>query len=348
MASFDIFNNRAFSMSGLTNAIETVPHAPRMLGELKLFREVPIRTTVAWIEKKQGRLRVISTANRGTMKDVRSARPRTAIPFGVPHVPYFQDILADDIQNIRAFGSETELQAMGSYINEQLEGMRDDHEVTWEWHRVGALKGLILDADNSTVLYNLFTVFGLTQVVIPWYSTDAAYSSTLTTITRTIADKLGNETFSGVIAICGNAYFDAIVNHASIASAYDRWRDGQFFREQKLGPQWYGAAQNGFMFQNIMFINYRGTIGDVDFIPDNEAYFVPNGVRNLFQEVVAPGDFMETVNTRGRRLYAKQERMNYDKGVQLHTQSNCLAMCTRPDAIIKSTWAATNPSSSSA
>lgn len=338
MASIDIFSSNAFSMSNLTNALNLAPYKPQMLGGLGLFTEKPIRTTVAWIEKKGNRLSLLNTANRGTVKDVRSTKKRTAIPFEVPHVPYFQTVLADDIQNVRAFGSETELEAMGSYVNEQLEGMRDDHEVTHEFHRAGAVKGVIYDGDGTTVIYNLFTAFDLTQVSVNFDGANDSFAPTATSIIRTMADKLGGGTFSGILALCGNTYFDGVVGHTSMQAAYELWRNGEFLRNSYIGPAWYTAAASGFVFQNIMFVNYRGKIGDVSFIADTEAYYIPTGVPQLFQEVIAPGDFMETVNTLGRKLYAKQERIAFDKGVELHTQSNVLAMCTRPDAIIKSTY----------
>lgn len=348
MPSLDVFASNAFSMMSLTAAIETAPFKPRMLGELGLFNEAPIRTPTAFVEKKKGKLSLLRVANRGTVMDVKSVIPRTAVAFKVPHVPYFRTILADDVYGVRAFGSETELQAVGSLVNDELESMREDHEVTHEYHRVGALKGQILDADGTTVIYNLFTEFGLTQTVIPWYSTDASFLTTANTIIRTIANKLGSQIPKMIVAICGNSYFDAIVGHSTMVTAFDRWRDGEFRRVAHMGDAWYSAAANGFSYQNIMFLNYRGQIDDIVFIPDNEAYYYPLGIRNLFQEILAPADFMETVNTRGKKFYAKQERIAYDKGVQLHTQSNMLAMCTRPDLVVKSTWGATSPGSSSA
>lgn len=348
MVAMDVFQSNAFSMMSMTAAIETAPHEPRMLGALGLFKQEPIRTIVAWIDRKNGKLSIIHTANRGTVHDVRSTIPRTALPFKVPHVPYFQTIIADDIQGIRAFGSETELQAMAEHVNDQLIGMKKDHEVTHEYHRIGALKGEILDADGVTVIYNLFTAFGISQTVVNWYSTDASFAPHVTAVIRLMGNKLGNQTTTKIIALCGDAYFDAIVGHETMVLAYDRWRDGEFRRVSHLGPQWLTAAANGFEYQNVLFINYRGQIGDIKFIADNEAYYIPLGIEDLFQEVIAPADFMETVNTKGKKFYARQEPIAFNKGVQLHTQSNVLAMCTRPDVIIKSVWAATNPSSSSA
>lgn len=339
MASIDIFNNSAFQVTGLTAAIETAPYKPRLLGSLGIFEQDSIRTTTAFVDRKQNKIRILNTANRGTMRDVRSSNPRTAIPLIVPHVPYYQTIIADDIQNIRAFGSESELESVAKHVNVQLRGMRDDHEVTHEYHRVGALKGQVLDGDATTVLYNFYTLFGVSQTTVAWYSTDISMAPTITGVIRLIADKLGADVPDRIVALCGNSYFDALTQHPSMLASYDRWRDGEFKRESYIGKAWYRAAANGFGYQNVLFLNYRGKVGDVTFIADNEAYFFPTGIPEMFKEVAAPADFMETVNTLGKKVYAKQQRMPFDKGVELHTQSNVLTVCTRPDLVIKSTWA---------
>ena len=48
-------------------------------------------------------------------------------------------------------------------------------------------------------------------------------------------------------------------------------------------------------------------------------------------------DFNETVNTIGQTLYAKQEPRKFDRGTDLHTQSNPLPMCHRPGVLVKLT-----------
>lgn len=340
MASLDIFNSDAFTMQSLTTAINKAPYKPKLLGGLGLFSPNPVRTTKVFIEERNNTLRILNTANRGTMKDVRDVASRKATGFEVPHVPYFQTVLADDIQNIRAFGSESELEAIASHVNDQLVGMRDDHETTHEYHRVGALKGTVLDGDASTTIYNFYTEFGTSQQTSDFVFTITDFGAVTADVIRKIGTALGNDTFDTILAICGNTYFDKVVAHTSNKDAYDRWRDGEWKRMSYLGPQWYAAAANGFMLHNIMFINYRGVIGDVTFIPDTEAYYTPVGIPGMFQEIIAPADFMETVNTRGQLIYAKQERMKFDKGVELHTQSNVLCMNTRPRAVIKSTYSA--------
>lgn len=346
MANIDIFNDNAFEETELTNSMNLLPYEPKMLGELGLFTQKPIRTTTAWIEKKKGRLRIIDMAARGTVGNVRSTEPREGISVDLPHMPYYQTIKADDIQNVRAFGSETELEQMEDHVNDQLEGMKADHEVTFEYHRVGALKGQILRADGVTVWLDLFDKFGMTQEVMPFVGANADVMPLFQDIKRYIAGRLGNITLKGIVALCGDTYFDQLIMHDSIRDSFALWQDGAYRRMSVLGPAWEAAAANGVEYQNILFLNYRGEVGDFDFIPTDEAYYFARGVRDLFEDIIGPADMTPFTNTKGKRFYASKEILPHKKGVELHTQSNVLSICKRPDSIVKSVYTETSSSSS--
>lgn len=339
MASMDVFAGEAFQMMSLTEAMNLMPFKPRLLGSLGIFESKPVTTTKVWVESKEGKLHILPTANRGTVAPagVDSQPDRKGRDFTVPHVPKYMNVIADDIQNIRAFGSESELETIAGVINDRLQQMQDDHDATMEFHRVGALKGIVLDADNSTVIYNYYTEFGTSQQTSDWTTGTGDPNLVCMDVTRKIATALGNSTFGQIFALCGNTYFDNVVVHTKTKTSWERWRDGEFLRMSHLGPDWYTLATNGFMLQNIMFVNYRGLIGDVTFIPATEAYFFPTQVQGMYKEVIAPADFNETVNTKGKRFYAKMEPMPFDKGMNLHTQHNILYANTRPRAVIKST-----------
>ena len=65
----------------------------------------------------------------------------------------------------------------------------------------------------------------------------------------------------------------------------------------------------------------------------------PLGTVDTFGTYLAPADFNETVNTLGQPLYAKQEPRKFERGTDLHTQSNPLPMCHRPGVLVKLTSA---------
>ena len=327
MASLDIFNDDAFSVTQLTKAMNDTPHIPGRIGELGLFSEEGINTTTFMIEKQGTTLSLVPTAPRGSNGDPVVGDKRQLIPFSTVHLPQRASIMADEIQNVRAFGSESELETIQTVVNKRLAKMRRNLDITLEYQRMGAIKGQVLDADGSVVL-DLFNAFGVTQqsksMVLGTASTDVKRK--LVEAKRLIEDHLGGLMYSGLRVLCSAGFFDALVGHAKVEAAFDRWMDGQFLREDH---------RKGFFFGGVFFEEYRGKVGSTAFIADGEAYMIPEGVPDLFLTNYAPADYMETANTNGLPYYAKQEMLRMNKGVEIETQSNPIHLCTRPKSVIK-------------
>lgn len=329
MSMLDVFRTDAFSMVSLTDAFIKAPHQPRRLGQLGFFGAKGIRTTTAVVEEKNGRLSLIATTPRGGVPSTIGAEKRTARSFVVPHLERESVIMADELQGVRAFGSENEADAYQAVVAERLTDLRKMHEVTLEYHRMGAIKGQILDSDGSTVIYNLFTEFGVTQ-----QTHDIALSNAATdvrnecvAIQRKSEGELGDDLVTGYRAFCGDAFFDDLVKHAKVVGAL-QYQESNMLRTD---------VRAGFEFGGITWENYRGTVGGTAFVPTAEAYVVPVGT-NIFQTYYAPADYLETVNTIGQPLYAKiVTDDDLQRWVKLHTQSNPLAICLRPRAVIKVT-----------
>jgi hypothetical protein len=324
----DVFRNDAFSTVSLTDAILKRPYQPRRIGALKLFRESGMTTTTAVVEEKDGQLSLIPTSPRGGPASSIGASRRTARSFVAPHLERESTVMADEVQNIRAFGSESAQEAVQDVINERLTTLRQMHEATLEYHRVGAIKGLILDADGSTPIYNLFTEFGIAQQTV---EIDLAgdLRAQAVAIQRLSEEELGADAVTGYRAFCGDDFFDEFIAAKSV-------KDSLKFQESALLRT---DLRSGFDYGGITWENYRGRVGGVDFIPTAEAYVVPIGT-SIFSVKFAPADFVETVNTFGLPVYAK---MFFDaelnRWAKVHTQSNPLALCLRPRAVIKLTLA---------
>lgn len=345
MPSLNIFNKDAFTMQSLTASVNRLPYTPNFLGSLGMFSSRPIRTTVAMIEEKHGKLSLLKVSARGTMGDVRSREAREARPFIVPHVPQFQTIMADDIQDVRAFGSETELELVSAVVNDELMGMRQNHETTHEWHRVGAVMGKVLDADGTSVVEDYFAKFGgltpTTDTMDFTPSTGDDLKVKSNGWHRMIGTNVGGQPYKMVLAICGDQFFDWLVTHATVLGAYDRWREGFMLRVSQLGPGYQAQSMNGLEYADILYINYRGKIGTQAFVPTEKAYITPIGVPDMYLNVAAPADMMGATNTRGQNIYAAQELLDFNKGVELHTQSNVLMVNTYPKAVVEVTGSST-------
>ena len=155
------FNNPAFEMTQLTKAINLLPNNYGRLREMNIMPVKGIRTRSAIVEMRNGILTLLPTKPVGSAGTIHKTTKRNVRSFVIPHIPHDAGILPDEYAGLRAFGSESEMTSLAQLMNDKLQDMRNNHAITLEHLRVGALKGEILDADGS-VLYNLFDEFNIT------------------------------------------------------------------------------------------------------------------------------------------------------------------------------------------
>ena len=325
----DIFNGDAFGVVSLTKSINTGEYVPQRLGEMGLFSEERITTTVAVIEIVNDVLTLVRTAPRGGVADANPALVANIRPFKVPHIPTRDALLADEVQNVRAFGSNDNTVAVLQRVQQKLAKMRRRLELTIEYHRLGALKGIILDADGTTVIYNLFTEFGVTQQEMPLLmnTTTTDVPGKLVAAARLLEAALGSTTYARLHAIVGPSLMDKLVAHTSVKD----WvkANSEASRLFLEGDLRYRVVR----VRNILFEEYRGGSG-VSGVGDTEGYLFAEGVPDLFTTMFAPADYVEAVNTPGEPFYAKQEPLPMGKGIDMEAQTNPLNICTRPRSVI--------------
>ena len=125
------------------------------------------------IEEMSGVLNLLPTMPIGAPGTVGITGKRKVRSFVIPHIPHDDAVLPEEVQGIRAFGSETETDALANLLALKLQNMRNKHAITLEYLRMGALKGVILDADGST-LYNLYDEFGIAAKTVSFALANAA------------------------------------------------------------------------------------------------------------------------------------------------------------------------------
>lgn len=331
MPTMDIFEEDAFSVQSLTDAFNNMDHVPGRAGELA-FAGVGrgVTTTSVMIEQQDSVLTLLQTSKRGGPSPQHEAEKRKLRSVAIPHIEYDDTIVADEVQNVRAFGSEGDVQAVEAIVNQRLEEMGANHDLTLENLRLGALRGTILDADGSTLL-NLFTTFGVQQPG----EIDFALGTGTTDVRGKCAEVIRNikrsvkapwPSMARVHAFCSDEFFDALLAHANVKGVYD----GYAAAERRLGESYVHGV---FEFGGIFFENYQGTDDNTTVaIAANKAIFFPVGVPGVFREYYAPADFMETVNTVGLPRYAKQapDPSGLNRHRKLHTQQNPLPICLKP------------------
>lgn len=340
MEFMDIFNDDAFSLVSMTAAINSTDTIPGRAGEL-VFAGVGegIATTTAAIEKKSEALSLIQTSARGAPAPQQTTDKASLFNVTVPQIKKEQTIGAFQIQGVREFGSTNVLKSVQSVVNTQMTKIAREMDLTLEYHRLGALKGFIRDADG-TLLQNLYDLFGVAEpddfnFALDTTTTDVrgVCSNIIRFMRRNAKITLGPG--AQVWAFCGDTFFDKLIKHANVIAAYQNY----VAAGERLGESY---VKRVFQFGGINFENYAGTDdgaatdGGTVGIHSHEARFFLTGVPGLYAEYYAPADFMDTVNTIGLPRYARiAPDDELQRFVKLHVQTNPLPLCLRPRTLVR-------------
>lgn len=352
----DIFNNDAFSAVSLTDNVNIVPNMYGRVNELNIFNNEPIPTKSVAVELQNGVLNLLPTRLRGAPPTFGTPEKRHMRSFVVPHIPHDDAVLATDVQDMFAWTMGLQartLETVIGYVNRKLIAMRRKHAITLENLRMGALKGVVLDADGSVIYnwYNEFTPNGGTALQPAQFDfqfgtagPSANVPFNIGTVVRTISgymeDNLMGDTMTGIHCLCSPLFFSRLISHPSVINAY------QFYSSTQDPNR--TDVRRGFMFQGVMFEEYRGyatylnedkTTTQTYFIPPGDARFFPMGTTETFANYWAPPDFMSDVNEmpsiESQVFVAPLEPMKFGKGMEIHTESNPLPICKRPALLVR-------------
>jgi hypothetical protein len=334
MPSIDPFNATGFNLTTLTQAINKLPNQYGRLEQLGLFPIKGISTRTLEVEERNGVLALVPTHGWGAPGAQNKSGKRILRTFSIPQMTLEDAVQAADVVGIRRFGSENELETVEQRVNDKLQEMRNKLDQTLEYRRFGALKGIMYDADASTVLYNLYTEFSVSPMAID-FALNVTTTEVLTkclTVKRHIEDKLMGERCSGYLALVSSEFYDKLTTHAVVKDAYKYWSAAQ----RNLTED----QRSGFTFGGITFEEYRATVTNTGgtqtkLITALDGHIIPLGTSSTFSTFAAAADFVETVNTIGQQYYVKSEVQKYVRGLDMHVQSNVLPMCMRPELLVR-------------
>ncbi|WP_186224576.1 major capsid protein [Burkholderia gladioli] len=338
MASLDVFHQDAFSTIQLTAAVDKYPFQPTGLGELNIFEDDPIRTTALAVEQRQGQLVIIPTSARGAEGTQRVTERRQARYFEVPRLMHDDTVYAYEIQNIRAFGTESELMQVQDEVARRLSGptgILRNIEYTWEFHRLAAVQGMLIDKDGS-VLYNWFDEFGIPEPQEVAFNLAAQVPNSLRPLCNQIRRSMARKAQGAftqntrIYALCGDEFYDAFVNHKDVIQTFINWSGAADLRDDRQG-----AAFDVFPFAGINWLNYRGSDDNSTIkVPDDKVKFFPIGAPGIFRRALAPGESFDWVNTPGKQTYLipifDRDRNTFWK---MEGYSYPLHICTRPEVL---------------
>ncbi len=330
-------NLTAFTQAEMTQAINKLPAMPMRLAAL--FGQESVRTTHVDLDIKKGRITLVSNQDRSaaaqSLAGKGDARSRKTIQ--TTHLPQEDNIRPEDVQDVRSFGTN-EPEPVVVAVNNKLAIIKNNIDMTKEWHRLGAVKGVILDADGSTELLNLFNLFGATKstgtLTIPTTESvkDNPVQKAILTAKRSVDAGMGGVPFMRIEALVGSNFYDALVGNKYVREAYALWSANQ----ASFGDNDY--RKRGFTYGGVTFYEASEVVGGNTLVEANKAHFYPVG-SGIFTEYTAPANWMSAVNSYGLPYYAQMIPLEGDKGFKVEGQSNPLMLCNFPEALYELTAA---------
>jgi hypothetical protein len=339
MSVLDVFNGDAFSVTSLTQQVDRFSYTPSFLGSVSgLFFPKPVRTNSVWIETRDFAPALIQTSPRGAPPKQVSGDERGAKSFKTTRLADASRITAEELQGVRAFGEEQAVKDLQLEVARRQMKIKQNFELTKEHMRLGAIQGLVQDADGSTI-YSWFDEFGVNpNAVITFPFAGLAAGTTAEGAILTLCNQINRATLRAlkglggnnvvVHAICGDGFWDAFVTSSEV-------RDTYRFAMQALQLQNdVGSAFESFRYGRIMWHNYRGTDDNSTVaVPTNGVRFFPVGAE-IFPVAQSPAEKFEFVNTPGQDVYSwivpDRDR---DMWADVEVYSYPLHVCIMPQAL---------------
>jgi hypothetical protein len=337
----DVFDDEAFDVVTLSDEVSRMPHQPMRIGQMGLFETKGIRTTDLGIQERNGTLALIPYTERDAPDNVMNGGRARVVKVETGHFPLKRVIRPSEIQNARSLdisSGNVQLVAAQEVVREKAGEMIPLHDATLEYQRLGAIKGYLMDANGTDIMHDLYDLMKVEPKTVYFDLSNNATKVRIKCLQaiELIETALGGTVYLGVRALCGKEFFNDLISHPDVEKAYERWAEnGQQGAMLRNDPRF-----TGFEFGGIFWEVYRGQVGGVDFIADDECQIFPIGVPGMFITRFSPANMMEFVNTLGLPRYASIERLKHGRGVELLTESNPISVNTRPNASIKGSSAA--------
>jgi hypothetical protein len=328
------FDAGGYSLAEMTQAINILPNLYTRLGQIGLFRFEGVTQRSVVIEQREGVLSLLPSVPLGAPATVGTREQRSMRSFALPWIPHDDVILPADIQGMPALGLSDAADPLVDVMNRKLTLMRRKHAQTREYMEMNALRGIVKDGAGTT-LYNYFSEFGLEQISVDFVFGTAGTNvqSKVRTVLRGIEDNLLGETMNTAHALVSSEFFDKLISHPKTEEAYKFFSatGGQPLRED---------MRRAFPFAGILFEEYNGSVtlsnGTSErLIPAGEGIAFPLGTFDTFTTYGGPANLLETANTVGLPLYARQMMDNKGRWIDLMTEASILPVNKRPRLAIR-------------
>lgn len=327
--------NGQYEMVDYTGEIVTIPNQWGLINSLGLFEEQGVAELNVQFEKREVNAAILVDRVRGERSTVNKDNLRSIHAFAIPHFNLDDYITPADLSGKRAYNGD-KVDTLAEVRARKLERIRMSYAWTTEFARAKLLTSGEVYAPNGTVNYNWYDVFGVTRKEVDFAlgTPGTEITDKIEEVIAHIQDTLTNGSLAtGIIALCSPEFFSKLIKHAKVVSAYTYYSSTQEPLRQRLGGP--DALHRRFVHGGIEFIEYRGSYDGQRLIPAGDAYFLPQGVSDVYATYFAPAQKFDIVNTVGEQVYAFEYADPRGEKYEIETESNFLNMLKRPQVVVR-------------
>jgi hypothetical protein len=339
----DIFRTDDFRATTMTELVENIDYVPYELENMNIFEPVYLRTTTVTFRQKDGELIRIPTSERGAPEPTAARRSQVLRQMEGHRLAQRDQIVATEVQDILnpQLPQASRLQTANDLVAERQSFLLDNLNYTKEFHRLGALQGLVYDADGTSVLDDWYDLWGISRpadVMFDFASYKAIEdqgelrglidADINTPIMRAL--KRRRRPGTRIHAFVGDEFWSML----TASPAYERTMLTDQGRVMLNDSRLWTAVDLG----GVIWHHYYGSDDKALTIEDDEAIFFPMGARDVFKVYYMPGENFAEVNQPGREVYSivsPDYRPNMNEWVDVYVKSYPVFACLAPQALLR-------------
>lgn len=333
------FSN-SFQVSDWTEELNVVPNQWGTIGQLGIFQEESVASSVVLFEEVIKDGNVIVDRVRGDRGNQNKDGTRKIHSFSVPHFPLDDAIYPKDLANVRAYGPSQEADTLVRVRSDKMERIAQNHSWTLEKARAQAIVAGTVYAPNGTVVQDWNTEFGWTRA-----SVDFLFGTGTTEIIdkietgiASIQDNLQNGgMMTGMVCLCSPTWFAKLISHPTVKAAYQYYTSTQEpLRQRLVAGNNATTVRREFFYGGVQFIEMRDKYNGTQLITAGKAFLVAQGT-DAFKTYFAPAERFGIVNTAGERMYMFETSAPNGTKIEIETESNFVNAILRPQAVVEFT-----------
>lgn len=336
----DYLTDPDFADDRLTEVINVPAYTTGRPAQLGIFSDEPIRTTNVRLGLDADELFVIPARERGGESNLNTRSDKAGVNFTIPHFPLDDAITPSDIQNLVAWGSEYVYETVQDVYIKRMESMRGKHDLTHSFLDWGALNEIVVDVTGRQIA-DIYDEFDISETVVE-FDLDTA-TTDIAELNRVVKARIRKEMrgaiATGIRCLAGPEFFDRYIKHPFVKEQLAAY-SGQTpnpSRDDVEDVFTFGGLTLERIDEDYQYRDADGSIIVKRAIPDDEAIVLPLGTP-FFKRYIAPPDTLSGANRTPdptQKVFVSTKVMDHDKGVGIHTESNVLPLCTRPQLMVR-------------